>query len=293
MRPREPRWTLSPRARAAAAGLALLLGASLLDTPAWAQQKAPVLYQWTDERGNVRYTPDPDRVPSSQRGTMQRIEPGAPTPSSALPRPALETNRTPAASAVLPPAPPAPTAPSAAPAPAPTPEPVATEAPAPRPEPAAVPAPAPSVTTPEPLEPLEPMASSSPAPGPVATPEAVATPEPIATPEPMATPQTPATPEPAAAPGPVAAPTPAPVAAPPAPAATAEPAAGDAAREQQLVAAIAADQEILKTLISTPVAPGASPVTDSEQLREIARRLPEMQAELAALRERRASPAGP
>jgi hypothetical protein len=59
------------------------------------------------------------------------------------------------------------------------------------------------------------------------------------------------------------------------------------------VAAIAADQDTLKTLISAPVAPGEPPITDSEQLREIARRLPEMQAELAAIRERRAAPAGP
>jgi hypothetical protein len=69
--------------------------------------------------------------------------------------------------------------------------------------------------------------------------------------------------------------------------------AGDAEREQQLAAAIAADQDTLKALISTPPAPGEPPLTDSPQLREIARRLPEMQAELEALRQRRAPPAGP
>jgi hypothetical protein len=140
------------------------------------------------------------------------------------------------------------------------------------------------MTSPEPLEPLEPMAAPTPAPGPVGTPEPVAIPEPIAAPEPVAVP-----------PPVVAAPPPAPVSAPPtpAPAPTPSPAASDAAREQQLVAAIAADQETLKTLISTPAAPGEPPVADSEQLREIARRLPELQAELAALRERRAVPARP
>jgi hypothetical protein len=69
--------------------------------------------------------------------------------------------------------------------------------------------------------------------------------------------------------------------------------ADDATREQQLAAAIAADQEALKALISAPAVPGEPPLTDSPQLREIARRLPELQAELAALRERRAPSAGP
>jgi hypothetical protein len=278
MTPREPRWTLSPRARAAAAGLVLLLGASLADTPARAQPKAPVLYQWTDERGNVRYTPDPDRVPIAQRGSMQRIEPGAPPPSGAPALPAPNANRTPAASAVMPGAAPAPTAPSAPP---------------PKQEP--------PVATPEPIQPLEPMEATAPAatpPAPPPPPAPVTSREPAPAAEPPAPAAEPAPAVSAApAPAPASAPTPAPVPAPavtapgPAPAATSS--TSVAAREQQLLAAIAADQEMLKTLISTPVAPGESPVTDSEQLREIARRLPEMQAELAAIRERRTAPAGP
>jgi hypothetical protein len=36
------------------------------------------LYRWTDADGVVRYTPDPDRVPSSQRSTLVRVEPGMP-----------------------------------------------------------------------------------------------------------------------------------------------------------------------------------------------------------------------
>jgi len=68
---------------------------------------------------------------------------------------------------------------------------------------------------------------------------------------------------------------------------------GDAAREQQLAAAIADDEEALKAMISAPIVDGEAPIADSAQLREIARRLPELQAELSALRERRTPPAGP
>jgi len=259
MTSREPRWTRSPQARAAAAGLALLLGVALPGARAWAQKSAPVLYQWTDDRGNVRYTPDPDRVPSSQRGTMQRLEPGMPPPSAPT-RPAAEPRQIPAPAAVVSPAP---LAPSAPPAPVVPPVPVATPAPAASPPPVAIPAP-------------------------VATPAPIAAPVPAPTPTPTPTPAAASTsaraPAAASTPIPPPSPTPTPVPAP---------AAGDAAREQQLAAAIAADEEALKTLISTPLAPGEPPLTDSAQLREIARRLPEMQAELAALRERRTPPAGP
>ena len=52
-------------------------------------------------------------------------------------------------------------------------------------------------------------------------------------------------------------------------------------------------QAALKALISAPVADGDATLADSAQLREIARRLPGLQAELSALRERRAPRAGP
>lgn len=58
-----------------------------------------------------------------------------------------------------------------------------------------------------------------------------------------------------------------------------------AALEQE----IARDEEALKLLISQPAAPDAEdPLLDSDELREIARRLPRLQADLAALHERRA-----
>jgi hypothetical protein len=215
MTSREPRWTRSSRARAAAAGLVLLLGVAIPATPPRAEKPTPALYQWTDDRGNVRYTPDPDRVPASQRETMQRLEPGAP----ATPRP---------------------------------------------PRASALPGQSPAPTALTPVAPTTPAAPPAPAAAPSSTPAASGV--------------APAT----ARVGALSAPEPAPALS-----------AGEAAREQQLAAAIAADEEALKSLISAPVAEGAEPPVDSEQLREIARRLPALQAELTALRERRAPPAGP
>jgi hypothetical protein len=61
--------------------------------------------------------------------------------------------------------------------------------------------------------------------------------------------------------------------------------------ERQLRAAIAADQETLKTLLTEPPLPGETALVDSPQLRAIAQRLPELQAQLRALREQQAPPA--
>jgi hypothetical protein len=122
-------------------------------------------------------------------------------------------------------------------------------------------------------------------------PAVVSTPTPPApAPAPVAVAPVSATPVAAApvAPAPVA-----PAPAEPTPVSASAPSADDATREQELAAAIAADQEALKALISAPGVPGEPPLTDSPELREIARRLPELQAELAALRERRAPSAGP
>ena len=290
MTSREPRWNWSPRARAAFAAIACLLGAALPGAHARADKSAPALYQWTDERGNVRYTPDPDRVPASQRGTLQLVDPGMPPPSATL-QPAARPGPSPAPPPVMMPAASAPPAPLATPAAVATPAPVTP--PAPAPGPVATPAPAP-IATPAPVA----LPTPAPTPAPIAAPDAIPTPAETSAPAPIAAPAP--TPAPASAPPPARAPIPVPAAAAtpsPAPAPTAAagpaPTAGDADREQQLAAAIAADQEALKTLISAPTAEGEPPIADSAQLREIARRLPELQAELSALRERRAPPAGP
>jgi uncharacterized coiled-coil protein SlyX len=60
------------------------------------------------------------------------------------------------------------------------------------------------------------------------------------------------------------------------------------ARIAEMEAAIARDEETLKSLVSTPVEGESDPLLDSDELREIARRLPELQANLEALRQQRA-----
>jgi hypothetical protein len=214
MSERQPRRKPAVRARVVGAWLAawLAIGAP---SAAFAQSAAP-LYQWTDERGNVRYTPDPERVPSSRRGTLIQLEPGMPAP------PAASRPR----------------------------------------EAAAEPAPTPNAAS---------VPNAAPAPGAVPTPGAA--------------------PAPGTVPTPSAAPASRRAAAPPPAAAVAPLGTADAAREQQLVAAITADEEALKALIAAPREEGEPGLGESAELRAIAQRLPGLQAELRALRERRAPPA--
>lgn len=74
------------------------------------------------------------------------------------------------------------------------------------------------------------------------------------------------------------------------------PASGDQwteydARMREVESLIAEYEEALKVMVSTP---GSEADTDvSPELREIARRLPQLQAELAALRRGRSDPSGP
>jgi hypothetical protein len=78
---------------------------------------------------------------------------------------------------------------------------------------------------------------------------------------------------------------------PPAAATTTGTPGGDAQRIRELEARIAADEEALKQLIG---APGEeADVTVSPELREIAARLPRLQAELASLRQRPTGSNGP
>jgi hypothetical protein len=178
--------------RLAAATAGLALGLAL---PAAADdEEGAALYRWSDERGAVRYTPDPGRIPRSRRADAQRVEPGAPLPGAV---------NAPAA----PPAPEPPGAPS----------------------------------------------GSSPVP-----------PEPVAPPEPTA-----------------------PVEASP------PPGQSDAsdldARIRELEATIARDEEALEAMIARPAQGGDAPLAQSPELREIARRLPALQAELRRLRTERAA----
>ena len=73
------------------------------------------------------------------------------------------------------------------------------------------------------------------------------------------------------------------------PAAAEEPEEKDLGTQiRELEAAIARDEETLKDMISTPPAEGEEGIESSAELRAIARRLPGMQAELRALRQRQA-----
>lgn len=65
------------------------------------------------------------------------------------------------------------------------------------------------------------------------------------------------------------------------------------ARIREVEAAIARDQEALKVLIAEDPAEGADSLAQSEPLREIAHRLPGLQAELRSLRAQRAAQAAP
>jgi hypothetical protein len=258
------------RARAASAGLAALIGLALASTGAFASDPSSVLYQWTDEQGNVRYTPDPDRVPSGQRATLQPVEPGMPA-TSAPGRPVTAPTE-PAPPPLQPP-------PAASAPPAPVAVPSAVAAPSARPHPSLAPVePGSAVVAPVavPSATTAPVGVPGVATAPVDVPDAAAVRAPSAAAASVAVPN--ATPRSESRPAPSTAP---------------QPAAADATREQQLSAAIAADQETLKTLLAAPPIPGETASVDSPQLREIARRLPELQAELRALRERQTPPAGP
>ncbi len=200
------------------------LAAALLAPAAFAE-----VWQWTDAEGVVRYTPNPERVPQSQRGSLVKVEPGMslPTPSPAKP-------------------------------------PVMYAPPEELPfgvDPFEAPEPARTLESPD-LPEMEP----SPAPVPARTTEPPELPEMEPSPAPV----------PSAAVGaPGDAPEPPPV---PRPLSDTE-----RARHAQLEEQIAADQETLKELISRESTQGEAPLRESPELREIARRLPALQAELRAL----------
>ena len=233
--------------------------AALLLTLALPAHAAPELYRWIDVDGAVRYTPNPNRVPNAQRNTLVRVEPGMASPPPITPAGAA----TPAAIH----APPGEidADPFAAPEP-----PRRALAPVPRDEVSGVDA-----------GPPGPVAREAPA-------SAAAAPV-----EPAG--ETPAAAEPAVeshaavvSPSAKGAET-ARVAAPPRIAAAPSPPSQELrSRREELVARIAEDEETLKALISEARAEGGDPLIDSNELREIARRLPGLQEELRALDEQSA-----
>jgi hypothetical protein len=224
------------------------------------------LWRWIDADGIARFTPDPDRVPAARRSTLVRVEAGmppapAPEPAVARPLPIFAPPGDPALAQD----------PWNAPERAqevegqtlrdtreivvelPTAEPPSPPPPLPGPPETAAPPPAPPEAAPPPL------ATAAP---PSAPPE----PEPTA----QATAARPQSP---------------PSVAPPAPEPPLSP--DGEARRAELAAAIERDEEALKQHVSSGDAPS---IVASPELREIAERLPALQAELRALEAQSAAP---
>jgi hypothetical protein len=225
---------------------------------------AAELWRWIDADGVARFTPDPDRVPAARRSTLVRVEAGMPPapqrePELAKPPPIF----------------------------APPGDPTLAEDPWNAPErarevegrslrdpgeiivevPTAQPPPAPAPEAPEAAPPRSAPPDAT-APGP-ATP-AVAAAAPASGPAPVATAQPPSDSPPVAA---------------PAPPRSLAPDRG--ARRAELAAAIARDEEALKNHVSSA---DAASIVASPELREIAERLPALQAELRALDAQDAAP---
>jgi hypothetical protein len=214
------------------------------------------VWQWTDAEGVVRYTPNPERVPASQRDSLIKLEPGMDLPAPSLPEPAVIY------------APPEELPFGADPFEAPEP---ARTLEVPEAEPSAAPEPAAALEPPE----AEPSTAPAHTAGP---PEPDPSSPPRAAPSEAPAPRAPASEEPEP---------------PPAPRPLSD---AERARRAELEAQIAADQEALKELISRKTAEGDEPLRESSELHEIARRLPALQAELRALEgrpERRRERAAP
>lgn len=292
------------------------------------------IWQWTDAQGAVRYTPDPDHVPSSARGTLVKIEPGMPAQSAAepatraapagsgpiyapkeelaadpfnAPRAArnVEVTEVPEPAWAVPGEEPAATSTTASPAPgtagaaaaagtagttAAAPAPPTPTASAP-PAPSAPVASAPSVSAAPPEAGSDPWATSASPPAPAAAPAGEeATPAPVQTAS--ARVSTPG-PDPwlsaaAASAGVTAAAAKAPP--PPPPPKPVELTPEQRSRRDELEALIAGDEETLKQLLSDASIEKEG-FEKNEELRTIAQRLPQLQAELKALEEGRVPPA--
>ncbi|RIK91062.1 MAG: hypothetical protein DCC71_25285 [Proteobacteria bacterium] len=223
----------------------------LLGALATAHAEQPTIYKWIDENGVAHYTTDRDRIPKAIRDRVERAAPREPEVAAEPHREDVMRD------AIR-------TAPAPAPAPRTAPvvrEPVVEESVAEESAPIAPPAPVAAVpTTPEPAREVEPIEEF----------EDVAAPlESDVLPEP----------------DPVSAPPPAPVV-PLEPKQAAELAKLDGAIEE-LESEIAQREERLAALISTADEQRTTPLVDDPAFREISQKLPKLQSELQALRERR------
>jgi len=230
------------------AALALLVPA----TATLAALDAPVVYRWVDDQGVAHYTADLDRVPSSVRGRVNEVRsPSADAPDTRSERFAVE-NAAPASAPGAPGTVSAPVAASAAPL-----------------------TPAPSVA---PAAGAPPVSDATP----VAPEDARAFEEST-----QPSTDTTLTALPPEAPSRALSAAPTTVASGDGANAT----SGDAATLDARIAAIeqeiARDEASLQTLLSEPTAEGVGPLADRPEFREIATRLPKLQADLRALQDQR------
>ena len=310
--------------RPGSARLAACAGLCVLGLAASALAEEPVIYKWVDSNGVAHYTTDKSRIPSSIRDRVERREPAVapaqqPAVTSQPPGPAQTAAPVAAAPPVAPapePARPAASAASVAPtaaAPAAAPA-AASAAPAPGAAPATASATAPTATT-------APVATSAPpaavsnlardaVPAPAQAPStAVSSPPPFAAGSVEPTAPNLSAPADASGPGPKKPPIPSapatiePEGVPPEPTgeqtrtATAEigprkpvDATELADLDHQIAVLedkIAKDEDALTALISVPEPQRKGPLVDDPKFREIAKRLPKLQADLQSLRDRR------
>ena len=273
---------LPPCGRSAGLALALLLACSA------AQAERPTVYRWLDESGVAHYTTQRDRIPSEFRDAAQEVGKSAPqqTPQAGDAAAAAPGARAPAAAAPASQPVASPPPPSAPPPSGPRvmPEGEFEEPPLGTPGPRASAPAAPSVPAPS-MAPAAATAPAAPSRAPAETAPAAAADRGAAS---AHAPDV-AAPPPGFVRGTAGSPAPAAAAASrdltPAPE-IADPAALDekiSALEEQ----VGRDEAALQHLLSQPREPSAPRLADQSDFREIAQRLPKLQADLKALRQQR------
>ncbi len=284
-RPTQPPHTHPAKRAGLALALALLLSSSV------ARAERPVVFRWIDESGIAHYTTQRDRIPSEFEDSVQQIgQPGAPSPSAV---PATSVGGAP-----LPETPPVPNAPVAPTSPAVSSAPPTPAAPAVAPAPVAKPS-GPRVMPEGEFE-EAPLGSKDtaapPAPAPAPAPSARSAPpesppsEDVAAPPPgflrESAPETKASPPPAES---QAAPAAAVTNTPLTPAEASDLDTRIASLEDQ----VNRDQAAIQNILSQPREADGPRVAERPDFREIAQRLPALQADLKVLREQRARQSGP
>ncbi len=235
--------------------LVLAASLTLAAAPAGAAEK-PRIYKWVDSNGIAHYTTDPERIPKALRNRIESLD-------------RAETRSEPTFAAPAP----------VEPAPMREPEPLRSPTPAPAPEPSlAAPAPSADAVPSAPVAPSPATAASAPPPAPSARPLD----EPAALQgsgtEEWATRN--ALPRRSAAAD-------ADPNSPEGRAALAREREALDARIAEVEAAITADENVLKDLITDPQLDEDTPLFDRPEFLEVSRRLPELQAQLDELRGRR------